>query len=160
MDAGCTPSLGWLLSLPTVAGPSSRWFAAEAGGGTGSIASPIRILIVEDDPDIAEMYRVQLQRDGYAVDIAGDSVQALRAIEAGPPGLVFLDILLPGRDGFSILAEVRERWRVPVVILSNYSDAEMIERGRRLGAREYLVKSRVTPTDLSRSIASWLDDPG
>lgn len=147
------------MALPAATAPAARWLAAESGGAQGGDRGRVRVLIVEDDRDIAEMYRVQLRQDGYMVHLAGDAAEALRSIEEMEPTLILLDVLLPGRDGFSILAEVRERWRTPVVILSNFSDPDMIERGRRLGAREYLVKSRVTPTDISKAIPTWLDRP-
>jgi DNA-binding NarL/FixJ family response regulator len=70
---------------------------------------------------------------------------------------VLLDLLLPDRSGFEVLASLNELLpnHPPVVILSNYGEPSMIDRGRSLGAVEYLVKSRVTPADISRQIPSW-----
>ena len=157
-EATGRPSLRALLALPVLARPDLRWFAAESAGAGGGSGPAVRVLIVEDDPAIAEMYQMQLRHDGYEVDVAHDARAALLAMEQGAPHLVLMDVLLPGRDGFSILAEVRERWPVPVVMLSNYGDPDMVDRGRRLGAREYLVKSRVTPTWISQAIPNWLGE--
>lgn len=150
------PQLAWLLSLPVVA-RGDVFRAAESGGRAGGSSAPLRILLVEDDGVIAEMYRTQLRLDGYVVDVAPDAGAALAALESAPPHLVLLDLRLPGRDGFGVLEELRSRWEVPVVILSNYGEPDLVARGRALGAVDYVVKSRITPPDLSQLIPRWLD---
>lgn len=157
-DAPRQRTLSWLLSLAPVPEPR-RFYAAEVGGSRGP-ARQTHILIVEDDPAIADMYAMQLRGDGYRVEIAGDAEAALAHIDRHPPDLVLLDILLPGPDGFAVLEGVRGTHDLPVVILSNYGEADMIERGRRLGAIDYVVKSRMTPRDLSRAIPGWLRSSG
>ena len=119
----------------------------------------IDVLIVEDDAAIAEMYRVQLEADGYRVRIAGTADEAMSAIDRGAPDLVLLDVLLPGRDGFALLEDLRRANdpAPPVVILSNYGESAIVDRGLSLGALDYFVKSRVTPDLVSRSIPEWLD---
>lgn len=117
------------------------------------------ILMIEDDPAIAEMYRVQFEHDGYRVTIATTGEVAVNALAGDSPDVVLLDLLLPDRSGFEVLASLNERLpnHPPVVILSNYGEPSMIDRGRALGAVEYLVKSRVTPADISRLIPRWTD---
>jgi len=76
-----------------------------------------------------------------------------------PPDIIFLDIRLPKLDGLAVLEALRadERTKqVPVVILSNYSERELVERGLRLGALEYLIKSQTTPAKLATGVESWL----
>jgi CheY-like chemotaxis protein len=119
----------------------------------------VRILFVEDDPTVAEMYRVKLELDGYSVEVATDGEQALQIAQADPPDIIFLDIRLPKMDGLAVLEALRgdDRTRaVPVVILSNYSQQELIERGLKLGALEYLVKSQMTPARVADGVAAWL----
>ena len=72
---------------------------------------------------------------------------------------MLLDLLLPDRSGFEVLVTLNERFpnHPPVVILSNYGEPSMIDRGRALGAIEYLVKSRVTPADISEQIPGWIE---
>jgi DNA-binding response OmpR family regulator len=118
----------------------------------------IRVLFVEDDPSLAEMYRTKLELDGYLVDIARDGEEALARLSAELPDLVFMDIRLPKIDGIRVLEELRERDQtrhLPVVILSNYSDDDWRVRVRELGALEWLVKTSTTPGQVSGQIQSW-----
>lgn len=119
----------------------------------------VEVLIVEDDTAIAHMYRIQLEADGYRVLVAGTADDAVAAIERCPPDLVLLDVLLPGRDGFAVLEQLGEVVdpAPPVVILSNYGEPAVVNRGLALGAIDYFVKSRVTPDLVSRSIPGWLE---
>ena len=119
----------------------------------------VRVLFVEDDPAVAQMYRLKLELDGYAVDVASDGEQAVSRATSEPPDIIFLDIRLPKLDGLEVLEALRrhERTRqVPVVILSNYSERELIERGLKLGALEYLVKSQTTPAKVAGGVEDWL----
>ena len=119
----------------------------------------IRVLFVEDDPTVAQMYRLKLELDGYQVIMAKDGEEGLRLASQIHPDIVFLDIRLPKVDGFAVLEGIRncERTRnVPVVILSNYGEQELVERGLKLGALEYLIKSQTTPANLSRGVEGWL----
>jgi CheY-like chemotaxis protein len=119
----------------------------------------VRVLLVEDDQAAAEMYRLKLEIDGYTVTVAPDGESALRLATQTPlPDLVFLDIRLPGMDGFEVLERIRadERTRnLPVVILSNYGEDELVRRGRRLGVLEYLIKSQATPAQVSGGVPGW-----
>src|SRR5215472_10955895 len=119
----------------------------------------VRVLFVEDDPAVADMYKLKLELDGYSVDLACDGVQALQMATGNPPDIIFLDIRLPKMDGLGVLEALRgdERTRdVPVVILSNYSERELVDRGLRLGALDYLIKSQTTPARVAGGVASWL----
>ena len=118
----------------------------------------VRLLLVEDDATLAQMYRIKLERDGYTVAVAGDGEQALGMLAADLPDLIFLDVRLPRMDGLTFLERLRAEERtknVPVVIVSNYSEEELVSRGLQLGALEYLVKSQTTPGQLSQGIPDW-----
>jgi CheY-like chemotaxis protein len=118
----------------------------------------LQVLLVEDDGALARMYRLKLERDGYTVRVAGDGEQALGLISERTPDLIFLDIGLPRMDGLAFLERLRRSDRtrnVPVVIVSNYSEQELVERGLQLGALEYLVKSQTTPGRLSQGVREW-----
>ena len=117
------------------------------------------VLLIEDDPAIAEMYRVQLEYDGFRVTVATTGEIGYAIVVNTEPDIVLLDLLLPDRSGLEIMADVKERLpnHPPVVILSNYGEPAMIDRGLSLGAIEYLVKSRVTPASVSQSIRGWIE---
>jgi len=116
--------------------------------------------MIEDDPAIAEMYRVQLEHDGSRVAIATTAEIGITTVTETAPDLALLDLLLPAPRGLALLASLNEQLpnHPPVVILSNYGEPSMIDRGRSLGAVEYLVKSRVTPSEISEHIPDWVEE--
>ncbi|HET9780341.1 MAG TPA: response regulator [Candidatus Dormibacteraeota bacterium] len=121
----------------------------------------VRVLFVEDDASVAQMYRLKLELDGYLVDVAADGLLALEKARLGQPDIIFLDIRLPKLDGLSVLEALRHdesTARIPVVILSNWNEKELVERGARLGALDHLIKSQTTPTRLSQRLKSWLSN--
>ncbi len=118
----------------------------------------VRVLLVEDDSALAQMYRVKLERDGYTVLVAGDGEEALRLLQGELPDLIFLDVRLPRMDGLALLELIRASQRtrnIPVVIVSNYSEADLVARGLELGALDYLIKSKTTPGRLSEGVRDW-----
>jgi DNA-binding response OmpR family regulator len=124
--------------------------------------NPTHVLLIEDDAAIAEMYRVQLVYDGYEVTVESTGGGGSAAMVSGRPDLVLLDLLLPDRGGLEIMADITERFpnHPPIVILSNYGEPSIIDRGFSLGALDYLVKSRVTPALVSMSIPGWIEQAG
>lgn len=119
-----------------------------------------RILLVEDDRAVAEMYRLKLRRDGFAVQIAEDGERAIDLAHRQTPDLVLLDVRLPKRDGLQVLDAMRRdpsTSGVPIVVLSNYSEGIVVQRSLALGATEYLVKAHTTPEMLSASLRRWLN---
>ncbi len=121
----------------------------------------VRVLFVEDDPSVAQMYKLKLELDGYEVDVAPDGEKALELARRDLPDIIFLDIRLPRLDGFGVLEALRKdakTERLPVVILSNYSEKQLIERGLRLGALDYLIKTQTTPAHLSSGLEKWLKE--
>ena len=129
-------------------------FRLDAGRRTG-----VHVLMIEDDPAIADMYRMQLEHDGYRVSVASTGEVGFASVSGDGPDIVLLDLLLPDRSGFEVLRQINERLpgHPPVVILSNYGEPSMLDRGLSLGAVEYLVKSRVTPADVSGLIPGWIE---
>jgi two-component system response regulator FitH len=120
---------------------------------------PPTIVMIEDDAGIADMYRRQLAIDGYRVLIAADGVSGLELVRSARPNLVLLDVLLPEMEGFTVLQHIREDPAVasiPVVVLSNYGEPDMMRRGMAAGAINYLIKSSTTPVQLSARVRRWL----
>ena len=131
-------------------------------GGPAPQAQSRRILIVEDDRFIAEMYRLKLEGDGWNVEIAHDGEVGLRRALEDPPSLVLLDLLLPRLDGIEVLRQMREADQtrvVPVLILSNALGLSGREQeARSLGIVDWVVKANTTPAALSARLAKILGD--
>lgn len=119
----------------------------------------VRVLFVEDDAAVAQMYKLKLELDGYQVEVAGDGEIALEMARTSLPDLIFLDIRLPKLGGLGVLEALRadpQTSKVPVVILSSSSERELVERGARLGALDHLIKSKTSPAQLADGVARWL----
>ncbi|MEK7480534.1 MAG: response regulator [Patescibacteria group bacterium] len=118
------------------------------------MASP-HLLLVEDDKFISRAYKDGLEREGFDVDTAFDGVEAMEKIRASSPNLVLLDLILPEKDGFAVLEEVRmdeSLKHVPIIILSNLGQESDIEKGRSLGALDYLIKADVSMKDVIEKV--------
>jgi len=119
----------------------------------------VRVLFVEDDALVAQMYRLKLELDGYSVEVVVDGVAALEKARSMQPDIIFLDIRLPKLDGLSVLEKLRAdpaTEHLPVVILSNWNEKELVERGIKLGALDHMIKSQTTPARLSQRLRDWL----
>jgi len=101
-----------------------------------------RILVVEDNPDLAYGLRNNLEIEGYEVDVVEDGTQGLaRARRGGGPDLIILDLMLPGMDGYRVLRALRDEGRrMPVLILTARGEESDKVRGLRLGADDYVTK--------------------
>jgi DNA-binding response OmpR family regulator len=103
-----------------------------------------RILVVEDDADMANLAIRWLERAGYAVQRVGDGAAGLKILDADPlPDLVLLDVMLPKINGFEVLRRIRataRTRRLPVIMVTSFSRDKDAARGRELGANDYIVK--------------------
>jgi DNA-binding response OmpR family regulator len=119
----------------------------------------VRVLFVEDDRSVAQMYRLKLELDGYLVDVATDGEMAVEMARRDLPDIIFLDIRLPKLDGFGVVEALRSNAKTKktrVVILSNYSRREMGDRVAKLGILDHLIKSDTTPAKLTAGLDRWL----
>lgn len=98
------------------------------------------ILIIDDDPKIRKLLRINLRSLGYEVLTAPDASHGLRAIEDFSPNLVLLDVMMPGVDGFTTLAQIRTKSDIPVIMLTARDQIEDKVKGFELGADDYLPK--------------------
>jgi two-component system copper resistance phosphate regulon response regulator CusR len=100
----------------------------------------MRILVVEDDPRLADYLHKALGESGYVVDVARDGIAGRNMAADGDHALVVLDLMLPGVDGFGVLRSIRERGSTPVLMLTARDKVEDRVRGLEAGADDYLVK--------------------
>ena len=117
----------------------------------------MRILLVEDETKVASFIQKGLEEEQYQVDVAHDGEEGLRRALASEHDLIILDILLPKRDGMSILREVRER-RIdtPVLILTAKDSVEDRVAGLNSGCDDYLPKP-FEPDELERLLRRWAE---
>lgn len=118
-----------------------------------------RVLMVEDHPDIAELYQLKLQLDGYRVALALDGVLGLQLARSLTPDLILLDLHLPRLDGLQMLSALREQEAtrdLPVVVCTEDDNPQLVRESRRLGVDAYLVKAHMLPSRLSQTIADVL----
>lgn len=99
-----------------------------------------RILVVEDDPSIAELLQDYLEVNGFEVTICGNGIDGLKTIRENAYDLIILDVMLPGLDGFEILKNIRDENDIPVLIVSAKKEELDKIRGLRLGADDYITK--------------------
>lgn len=117
------------------------------------------ILIIEDDEFLRSLINKKLTSEGYNMISAVDGLDGLKKIEEQKPDLVLLDLILPSIGGFDVLAKIRENpasASIPVIILSNLSQKEDIEKGLKLGATDYIVKAQFTPDEIAEKVKSIL----
>jgi two-component system response regulator MtrA len=99
-----------------------------------------RILVVDDDTALAEMIGIVLRAEGFEPSFCGDGSLALAAFREAKPDLVLLDLMLPGKDGIEVCAEIRTESGVPIIMLTAKSDSTDVVRGLESGADDYVVK--------------------
>jgi len=117
-----------------------------------------KLLLVDDDEALAEMYALQLTASGFQVTTARSGAEALQLVLDATPDLIYLDLGLPGMTGLEVLERLRgapSTAEVPVVILTNFSEPEMIKRGQELGAQDYLIKVDTSPALLAAAAHKW-----
>lgn len=116
------------------------------------------ILIIEDNQDLVEMYRLKLSLEGFRVETALDGEQGLLKAVETKPALILLDILMPNMNGFEVLKALRNNSKseAKIIVLSNLGQYENIREAKNLGATEYMVKANTTPTQVVDKIKEVL----
>jgi DNA-binding response OmpR family regulator len=116
-----------------------------------------KILLIEDDPLLIDIYTTKLKEAGFLAVVARDGEMAMEMIRKEKPDLVLLDIVLPHADGWEILKKIKKDPDAPkVVILSNLGQKEEVEKGLELGAEKYLIKADYTPSQVIEQIKEIL----
>lgn len=117
------------------------------------------ILIIEDDKFLRDLLTRKLIQKGYKISEAIDGEEGFKKIKEEKPDLVLLDLILPGIDGFEVLTRVKdvpELSKIPVMIISNLGQGEDIERAKKLGVIDYVVKAHFTLNEIVEKVRSIL----
>ncbi|MEA1963263.1 MAG: response regulator [Patescibacteria group bacterium] len=121
--------------------------------------SPIKILLIEDDPFLLSMYSTKFEAEGFVVVSADDGEKGLEAAKKTDSDIILLDILMPKMNGFEVLEKLKadERTRkIPIILLTNLNQKDEIEKGLILGADDYLIKAHFMPSEVVARIKKIL----
>lgn len=108
-----------------------------------------KIMVVDDDPNIRELVRLYLEKEGFEVTCAERGDEAVKLFRATPPNLMLLDVMLPGMDGWQVCREVRKISNIPIIMLTAKDETFDKVLGLELGADDYIVK----PFDMKELVA-------
>ncbi len=127
--------------------------------GVNLMSDKKKILIIEDDQDVRELYAEVLRDEGFEVEEAVDGQSGLAKVLEGRFDLLLLDIMLPKFDGLEVLKTVKQKPEVksiPVILLTNLGREAIIKEGFSLGADGYLIKSEHTPEEIVSEVKKFL----
>jgi len=119
-----------------------------------------KILLVEDDPFLIDIYTTKLKGAGFTVEVVKDGETVLPTLKTSQPDLLLLDIVLPHVDGWEILAMIQKEKilsGLKIVVLSNLGQKSEVEKGMKLGATKYLIKAHHTPSEVVKEVESILN---
>ena len=117
------------------------------------------ILLIEDDPFLIDIYSQKFKNGGFNIIVAENATKAFQFLEQEVPNVILLDIVLPQMDGWAVLKKIRanKNWdSCFIVIFSNLSQKEEVEKGLKLGANRYLIKSQHTPLEVVKEVETIL----
>lgn len=117
------------------------------------------ILLVEDEADLREIYETKFKLDGYHIISADTGSKAVDLAMHESPDIILLDVILPEKDGFTVLEELKSSDKtknIPVIIFSNLGQDWEVKRGQSLGAVKFLTKSNVTPAEVAKVVRDVL----
>lgn len=119
-----------------------------------------RVLVVDDDPDIRDIYKEALLEAGYQVDLALDGEEGLGKILQGGYDLILLDIMMPKIDGLTILKKLHDNpptvYNGPIIVVSQLNEERIKSSALELGAKGYLIKSDLTPDQIVDQVSRVL----
>lgn len=118
-----------------------------------------KVLLVEDDKMILDMYTLKFSQEGYDIIQAENGKDGLDLAKKENPDIILLDIILPQMDGFTVLKEIKQvdgLKDVPVILLTNLGQDGDVKKGLELGANDYLIKANYTPSQVVDKVKSVL----
>lgn len=114
-----------------------------------------KVLLIEDDPFLLNMYATKLEMENFQVFTAEDGEKGLKLIAKEIPSVVLLDIILPGMDGYEVLKKIKADDKlkdIVVILLTNLGQKEDVDKGLSLGAKDFLIKAHTMPAEVVAKI--------
>ena len=118
-----------------------------------------KILLVEDDVFLANIYQKKFEVEGFDISVADDGEKGLKEAEKKMPDLILLDVLLPKLDGFAVLKALKKNSKtkdIPVILLTNLGQKDDVEKGMEMGAEDYLIKIHFKPSEVVAKVRKVL----
>ena len=119
----------------------------------------LKVLIIEDDNFLSDLYKIQFEKSGYKVVQSYDGLDGLSKISIETPSVVVLDLILPELSGLEVLERLKKDpkfARIPVVVLSNIRDEEKMKKTLTLGAVGYIIKPTLTPKQIVEEVGRYI----
>ncbi len=116
-----------------------------------------KILIAEDDKFLANAYRMEIEKFGYEVSIVPDGEEFLKQLDTFKPDLTILDLVMPTKDGFSVLLDMKKnpKWKsIPVIVATNLDQKEDVKKCQEFGVADYIMKNKLSFERLHEKIKS------
>ena len=119
----------------------------------------LKVLIIEDDNFLSDLYKIQFEKSGYKVVQSYDGLDGLSKISIETPSVVVLDLILPELSGLEVLERLKKDPKfgaIPVVVLSNLRDEEKMKKALTLGAVGYIIKPTLTPKQIVEEVGKYI----
>lgn len=124
------------------------------------MAGKYKILIIDDDEFLLDMYSIKFKEQGFDVEIAYSGIDGIEKIKGGfSPDIILVDLVMPNMDGFEFLKEIKSEnllKSAKIIILSNLGQESDIKKGLSLGADDYIIKAHFTPSEIIKKITALL----
>ena len=121
-----------------------------------------KILLVDDDQALRQLYSIELTGRQYEVVTAGDGDEGIAKSKSEKPDVILLDIMMPKTDGIAALSKIKAddaTKPIPVIMMTNFGQENLVQQAFSLGAVDYLLKYKVTPAEMAEKVAQVLSSP-
>ncbi|MDO8523499.1 MAG: response regulator [bacterium] len=118
-----------------------------------------KVLIVDDDEFLLEMYAMKFVESGYEVDTAKNGEDAVKKAKTNSPDVILMDVVMPKMDGFDLLRNLKKENAAPnaiTLVLTNLGQKEDVDKGMKSGATDYIIKAHFTPSEVVKRVESLL----
>lgn len=120
-----------------------------------------KILLIEDDVFVSDIYSRELKKGGYEVEIAGDGLEGIEKAKTEKPDFILLDIMMPKKTGVDVLKELRApnstAKEIPAYLLTNLGQGSIIRQALDIGAQGYLLKARMLPSQVLQAVNDYFE---